>query len=130
MLLFFSMMCILGTSNSFAVTIEDFLIPFGISSIQSGIGLALTVLMGLVGCIISSIYSNRWLYAVKKTQAYTRIIKTEMAIGIASMAGIALPLLWHILPLFWVLVCALGFFIYPVIPGIIELGCEVVFPVG
>lgn len=52
------MMCVLGTTNSFAVTIEAFLIPFKITSVQSGIALALTVVMGLAGAVLSSIYST------------------------------------------------------------------------
>jgi hypothetical protein len=54
---------------------------------------------------------------------YTRTIKIEMIVGVAAMAGLVLPLLWHVMPALWVLVCVLGFFIYPIIPGIIELGC-------
>lgn len=46
------------------------------------------------------------------------------------MVLIVMPLLLHIMPLFWIAVCLLGFFIYPIIPAIIELGCEVVFPIS
>lgn len=117
------MTCVLGTSNSFAVTIEDFLSPFDISSIQTGIGLALTVLMGLIGSVLSSLYSTFMLTnLVRSTRKYTFTIKAEMIIGVLAMAALAFPLLGHVMIVFWVLVCVLGFFIYPVIPGLIELG--------
>ena len=40
------------------------------------------------------------------------------------------PLYTHIMPLFWIVIACIGLFIYPIIPGSIELACEVVFPVG
>jgi hypothetical protein len=121
--MFFALMCVLGTSNSFAVTIEPFLTPFDISSQQAGIGLALTVVFGLTGAVLSSLYSKIPIYLVRKTKLYTRTIRIEMICGIISMGGIALPLFLHIMPIFWTFVCLLGFFIYPIIPAIIELAC-------
>jgi hypothetical protein len=46
------------------------------------------------------------------------------------MGTLLLPLLFHIMPVYWILLGALGFFVYPIIPAMIELGCEVVFPIG
>ena len=58
------------------------------------------------------------------------IIVIELILGIASCILLLLPLETHIMPLFWILIAGMGLFIYPIIPGSIELACEVVFPVG
>jgi hypothetical protein len=46
------------------------------------------------------------------------------------MGTLSIPLFFHIMPLYWILLVTLGFFIYPIIPALIELGCEVVFPIS
>lgn len=43
---------------------------------------------------------------------------------------LVVPLVKHITPLLWICIAGIGMFVYPIIPGNIELGCEVVFPVG
>ena len=52
------MTLLFGSTNAFAVTIEPFLAPFDFGSKASGIGLAITVVTGLIGSILSGIISR------------------------------------------------------------------------
>jgi len=113
-----------GSFTIIAVILNFLLVPFKLGDpLKGAVISAIPMFSGMVGCIISSIY-------LKKYEKYKKII-------VICMLGSTGGLFFFLMMLYsenFILVClstfALGLFIVPLVPAMLEFACETCFPIG
>lgn len=112
-----------GSFTILAIILSFLIKPFGYTDTLDTSIIAMTpAITGLMGCILGSLY-------LKKTNKYKfYILLGEVASFIFLLLFMACLNLG--LPLMIISVGVVGFFIVPLIPGMLEFACEISFPIG
>lgn len=113
----------MGGLNSFFVNIESWLKPFGFKPKDVSLLAGASAVSSIIGSVLSVLY-------VKKYRKFKLTIGLCLILGGIGMLGLTLSLYLEKL---WILILLTGlsaFSLYPIIPNIIELACEQVYPIG
>lgn len=121
--LFIIQMVTMGGLNSFFVNIESWLKPFGFRPKDVSLLAVASTAFSIAGSVLSVLY-------IKKYKKFKLTIGACLLLGALAMLALTFSLYLEKLWILVLLTGLSGFSLYPIIPNIIELACEIVYPIG
>jgi MFS family permease len=123
MKLLFVAVLVMAAFNSLQVNMESWLKPFAFHSSDVSILSSSSTVCSIVSIILSVIYIRRY-------RKFKATIIGYLVLGMLACAATAFSLYLEKLGVLVVLSSLSAFALFPVIPTIIELACELVYPIG
>lgn len=112
----------MGNVNGFFTSIQTILTPFHLVKYTSFLSILATG-AGVLGLVLTGIYT-------KRTKRFRTVLLSCLAAGVLCFGVLIVCFYFEQIVFTLIVVSLLGMALYPVVPNLIELACEIVFPIG